>query len=57
MRTLLLELAGESAEAGKLLNEVQDRRPEWFAAWVARGMMLAGHGHGEEARKLLETAW
>ena len=56
MKAVMLELAGESAEAGNLLNEVQERRPEWFAVWVARGMMLAGHGHGEEARKLLETA-
>ncbi len=56
MRAVLLELAGQGAEAGALLNEVQERRPEWFAVWVARGMMLAGHGQAEEARKSLEMA-
>ena len=43
MKAVLLELAGQSAEAGKLLDEVQDRRPEWFAVWVARAMLLAAH--------------
>ena len=56
MRTLLLELAGKSAEAGKLLNEVQDRRPEWFAAWVARAALLAAHNQSADARHALETA-
>lgn len=56
MKAVLLELAERSAEAGNLLNEVQNRRPEWFAVWVARGMIQASHGHTEEARKSLETA-
>ena len=56
MKTVLLELAGRSAEAGKLLNEVQDRRPEWFAVWVARATLLAAHDQSREAHQALETA-
>jgi tetratricopeptide (TPR) repeat protein len=56
MKAVLLELAGRSAEAGNLLNEVQNRRPEWFAVWVARGFMLAAHNQSGEARHTLETA-
>ena len=52
----MLELAGKSAEAGNLLDEVQDRRPEWFAVWVARAMLLSAHGQSAEARHALETA-
>ena len=56
MKAVLLELAGRDAEAGKLLGEVQERRPEWFALWVARGMVLAGQKLTGEARHALETA-
>ena len=56
MKAVLLELAGQNAEAGKLLGEVQERRPEWFAVWVARGMVLAGQKLTGEARQALETA-
>ena len=56
MKAVLLELAGRSAEAGRLLNEVQERRPEWFAVWVVRGMLLAGQKLTSEARQALETA-
>jgi Flp pilus assembly protein TadD len=56
MKAVMLELAGQSAEALSLLNEVQNRRPEWFAVWVARGMMLALHQQSGEARQALGTA-
>ena len=56
MKAVLLELAGQSAEAGNLLNEVRERRPEWFAVWVARGMMLSARGQPGETRNSLETA-
>jgi tetratricopeptide (TPR) repeat protein len=56
MKAVLLELAGQSVEAGNLLNDVQNRRPEWFAVWVARGMMLSAHNQSSEARHALETA-
>jgi tetratricopeptide (TPR) repeat protein len=56
MKAVLLELAGQNAEAGALLNLVQEHRPEWCAVWVARGVMLGAHGQSGEARKALETA-
>ena len=56
MKAVLLELAGQNAEAADLLNEVQERRPEWFAVWVARGIMQARHNQSGEARKSLENA-
>jgi tetratricopeptide (TPR) repeat protein len=56
MKAVLLELAGQGAEAGALLNEVQERRPEWLAVWVARGFMQASRNKAGEARKSLETA-
>ena len=56
MKALVMELAGQSAEAEKLLNEIQNRRPEWFAVWVARGMIFAAHKQPAEARQALETA-
>ena len=56
MKTLLLELAGQFAEAQNLLSEIQTRRPEWFAIWVARGMILAARKQPAEARQALETA-
>ena len=56
MKAVLLELAGQSAAAGNLLNEVQNRRPEWFAVWVARGAILSAHHQARESRQALETA-
>jgi tetratricopeptide (TPR) repeat protein len=56
MKAMLLELDGQNAEAGKLLTEVQERRPEWFAVWVTRGMVLAGQKRTGEARQAMETA-
>jgi tetratricopeptide (TPR) repeat protein len=56
MKVVLLELSGQTAEAATLLNDVQTRRPEWFAAWVARGMMAAAHDRPGEARHALEAA-
>jgi Flp pilus assembly protein TadD len=56
MRAVLLELTGQSGEAGKALSEVQERRPEWFAVWVARAAVLAAHNQASEARHALETA-
>lgn len=56
MKAVLLELGGQSAEAEKVLSEVQNGRPEWYAVWVARGMMQAAHNQMAEARHSLETA-
>jgi Flp pilus assembly protein TadD len=56
MKAVLLELAGHDADAGNLLNEVQEGRPERSAVWVALGMVLAGQKLTGEARQALETA-
>ena len=56
MKAVLLELAGQSAAAASLMDELQNRRPEWFAVWVARGVMLAAHNQASESRRALETA-
>jgi len=53
----MLELAGESAGAAPLLDEIQNRWPEWHAVWVARGVILASHRDFEAARQALETAF
>jgi len=42
--------------AEHLLDRIQRRWPEGGAVWVARGIILAAHGHFEEARRALETA-
>jgi tetratricopeptide (TPR) repeat protein len=56
MRATTLELAGRTADAEKLLGEMQNRWPEWHAIWVAHGVVLETHQHFEEARRALETA-
>ncbi|HLK63606.1 MAG TPA: tetratricopeptide repeat protein [Bryobacteraceae bacterium] len=56
MRAVSLELAGRTADAEKLLSDIQSRWPEWHAVWVARGLVQVAHGHAEEGRKSLETA-
>jgi tetratricopeptide (TPR) repeat protein len=52
-----MELAGRTQEAGRLLNQVQNRWPEWPAGWVAQGIVLESRGRFEEARQTLETAF
>src|SRR5205814_289564 len=56
VKAALLELAGQTADAGHLLDQVQRRWPEGAAVWVARGIIQAAHGHFEDARRALETA-
>jgi Flp pilus assembly protein TadD len=50
MKATTLELAGDSAGAGELLDEIQNRWPEWHAVWVARGVVLARRRDFEAAR-------
>jgi tetratricopeptide (TPR) repeat protein len=56
MKATTLEFAGQSAEAESLLNELQNRWPEWYAVWMAHGIILDTHRHYEEARHAMETA-
>jgi tetratricopeptide (TPR) repeat protein len=56
MKATALELAGQNQDALRLLDDIQNRRPEWASVWVARGLMLAAHQRSAEARGALETA-
>ena len=56
IRAAMLELAGKSDDAARLLNDAQHRWPEVAAVWVAQGVIAAAHQRNEEARKYLETA-
>jgi len=52
-----MELAGQTEEAGRLVNQVQDRWPEWHAGWVAQGIVLESRGRYDAARQALETSF
>jgi tetratricopeptide (TPR) repeat protein len=56
IRATLHELSGGTDEALAQLEPVQQRWPEFAAAWVARGMIQAAHSHYAEARQALGTA-
>jgi hypothetical protein len=51
-----LEFAHRTEESNHLLVEIENRWPEWPNVWLAHGMILASHGHDEEARHAFETA-
>jgi tetratricopeptide (TPR) repeat protein len=56
MRSTTQELAGQSGDAARLLDQVQNRWPEWYPGWVVRGVILATHRRCDEARSALDTA-
>jgi len=56
MKATTLEMAGQTEAAEHLLNQIQNRWPEWHAGWVAHGIILSTHRRFEEARQALETA-
>ncbi len=56
MKAATLELARQTGDAEHLLNQIQNRWPEWHVGWVAHGIILAAHRRFEEARQALETA-
>jgi Flp pilus assembly protein TadD len=56
LAAIAAELAGDRPAAQSGLDAMQNRWPEWHAAWAARGMILAKHGDFAEARRALETA-
>src|ERR1017187_1148646 len=56
LRAVVLEQAGRTGEAQGLLVQIQNRWPEWQAAWTADGIILGTHGHRAAARAALETA-
>ena len=56
LRAVILEKAGRTAEAEPLLQQIQNRWPEWPEAWMAHGIVLGTHGRKDEARAALRTA-
>jgi Flp pilus assembly protein TadD len=56
LRAVALEQAGRGAEAEPLLQQMQNRWPEWQAGWLAQGIVLGRHGRRSEARAALATA-
>jgi tetratricopeptide (TPR) repeat protein len=56
LKATTLEFAHRADDAAHLLDEIRNRWPEWSAVWLAHGMILATHGHYEDARAVLETA-
>ncbi|MEI9977138.1 MAG: tetratricopeptide repeat protein [Ignavibacteriota bacterium] len=56
LRATVLELSAQSDEAERLLTTLQNRWPEWPAAWAAHGIAQFAHGRYDDARRTLETA-
>jgi tetratricopeptide (TPR) repeat protein len=56
LRAVVLQHAKRFDEAGQLLEQVQNRWPEWPAGWLAGGIVLGARGRQDEARTALATA-
>ena len=56
LRAVVLEQAVRTAEARHLLEQIENRWPEWAPAWAAAGIILGIHGHSPDARAALRTA-
>ncbi|MGD0772719.1 MAG: tetratricopeptide repeat protein [Candidatus Solibacter sp.] len=56
LKATSLEFARQSADAGHLLMDIQNRWPEWSAVWLAHAIILHAHQRYAEARQALETA-
>ena len=56
LRAVALEEAGRTEEARRVLEQIQNRWPEWAAAWAVDGIVLAAHGQRQEAIAALRTA-
>jgi tetratricopeptide (TPR) repeat protein len=56
VHAIALERSGSTADAQNLLEQVQNRWPEWAPAWAADGVVLGTHGHRPEAIAALRTA-
>ena len=53
---VLLIASGDAALSAEIIDDVQARRPEWFAVWVARAALQSARKQPAEARQSLETA-
>jgi len=56
LRAVVLERATRTEEAERLLEQVQNRWPEWPASWLADGIILGTHGQRGPAAAALRTA-
>jgi tetratricopeptide (TPR) repeat protein len=56
LRAVTLERAGKTSEARNLLQQIENRWPEWHPAWAADGIILGMHGRREDAVSALRTA-
>ncbi len=56
MKAATLEIARHPGDTDGLLRDIQNRWPEWYPVWVARGAILAARKRSEEARHAMETA-
>jgi tetratricopeptide (TPR) repeat protein len=55
-QAITLELLNRREDAGRLLDRMQARWPEWDRPWLLRGILLESQYQSAEAREALETA-
>jgi tetratricopeptide (TPR) repeat protein len=56
LRALVLESAGRTGDALRLLEQVQGRWPEWADGWTASAIVLRAHDRNDEADAAQRTA-
>jgi tetratricopeptide (TPR) repeat protein len=56
VRAVALQMSGAPAEAQRTLEQIQNRWPEWAAAWAVDGIVLGMGGNRSEAAAALRTA-
>jgi len=56
LRAVALQQAGRAADAHLILEQIQNRWPEWAPPWAADGIVLGAQGHRQEAITALRTA-
>jgi Flp pilus assembly protein TadD len=56
VRAVALELSGSGIDGHLILEQVENRWPEWAPAWAADGVMSGIHGRRNEAIASLRTA-
>jgi tetratricopeptide (TPR) repeat protein len=56
VRSVALELSGDSAAARSTIEQIENRWPEWPAGWAVDGAILGKQGKRAEAIAPLRTA-
>jgi tetratricopeptide (TPR) repeat protein len=57
MKATTLAFSQRGADAENVLQELQERWPEWSTVWLVHGIFQDTHGHYEEGRRALETTY